>query len=74
MIREEIKTFPDQYDANLRLVSSAYRLRVIWARITGTNCWIAVLAKERHPDHGGSHDAMAELNRARDEALQEIAR
>lgn len=32
----------------------------------------AVLAKERHPDHGGSNDAMAELNRARDEALKEI--
>jgi hypothetical protein len=32
------------------------------------------LAAERHPDKpGGSHEAMAELNRARDEALKEIA-
>lgn len=31
------------------------------------------LAKERHPDAGGSHEAMAELNRARDEALKEIS-
>jgi hypothetical protein len=31
-----------------------------------------LLAKERHPDAGGSADAMAELNRARDEALKEI--
>lgn len=32
------------------------------------------LATLRHPDKpGGSHDAMAELNRARDEALREIA-
>jgi hypothetical protein len=30
------------------------------------------LASKRHPDAGGSHDAMAELNRARDEALKEI--
>ncbi|WP_343715309.1 J domain-containing protein [Inquilinus sp.] len=31
------------------------------------------LAKQRHPDAGGSAEAMAELNRARDEALKEIA-
>lgn len=30
------------------------------------------LAKQRHPDAGGSADAMAELSRARDEALKEI--
>ena len=30
------------------------------------------LARERHPDVGGSHEAMAELNAARDEALKEI--
>jgi hypothetical protein len=30
------------------------------------------LARTRHPDAGGSHDAMTELNAARDEALQEI--
>lgn len=30
-------------------------------------------AKKAHPDaHGGSHEAMSELNRARDEALKEI--
>lgn len=31
------------------------------------------LARERHPDVGGSDHQMAELNRARDQALQEIA-
>lgn len=30
------------------------------------------LAKRRHPDMGGSHEEMAELNRAREEALREI--
>lgn len=29
-------------------------------------------AKTAHPDTGGSHEAMAELNRAREEALKEI--
>lgn len=32
------------------------------------------LAKKHHPDAGGSPDAMAELNRARDEAMQEIGK
>ena len=31
------------------------------------------LAGERHPDAGGSHDVMAELNAARDAALREVA-
>lgn len=31
------------------------------------------LARERHPDSGGSNHQMAELNRARDQALQEVA-
>lgn len=31
------------------------------------------LARERHPDAGGSDHAMAELNRARDQALQEVS-
>lgn len=31
-----------------------------------------IRAKTAHPDTGGSHEAMAELNRARDEALKEI--
>lgn len=31
-----------------------------------------VAAKKAHPDAGGSHEKMAELNRARDEALKEI--
>lgn len=30
------------------------------------------LARDRHPDHGGSADAMAALNAARDAALKEI--
>lgn len=30
------------------------------------------LAQERHPDKGGSDDAMADLNRARDMALREV--
>lgn len=32
------------------------------------------LAIERHPDHGGSDSAMAELNKARDQALAEVGR
>ncbi len=32
------------------------------------------LAKDRHPDRGGSQAAMAELNAARDKALKEIIR
>lgn len=31
------------------------------------------LAKDRHPDNGGSNDAMAELNAARDAALKEVS-
>jgi hypothetical protein len=31
-----------------------------------------LLARENHPDRGGSTDAMARINRARDEALSEI--
>lgn len=31
------------------------------------------LLRKRHPDAGGSHDAMAELNKAREEALLEVA-
>lgn len=30
------------------------------------------LAAERHPDKGGSHEAMAKLNAARDEAIREL--
>lgn len=30
------------------------------------------MASVRHPDKGGSHEEMAELNRARDEAVQEL--
>jgi DnaJ-class molecular chaperone len=30
------------------------------------------LAAERHPDRGGSHTAMAELNAARDAAMKEL--
>jgi len=29
-------------------------------------------AKKTHPDQGGSHDAMAEVNRAHDEAMKEL--
>lgn len=31
------------------------------------------LLRERHPDAGGSHDAMSELNKARQRALEEVA-
>ncbi len=31
------------------------------------------LARERHPDAGGSHDMMSELNRARDQAMKDRA-
>lgn len=32
------------------------------------------LARERHPDAGGSHEAMLELNAAREDALREVGR
>jgi hypothetical protein len=43
--------------------------------ITRTDIDVAYRAKAArcHPDAGGSHDAMVELNRAREEALQAIA-
>lgn len=45
-------------------------------RITMTSTDVAVryrkLAAERHPDRGGSQEAMAELNAARDAALKEL--
>lgn len=31
------------------------------------------LARERHPDQGGDHDAMSELNAAKEQALREVA-
>ncbi|WP_244622605.1 J domain-containing protein [Microvirga brassicacearum] len=31
------------------------------------------LTKECHPDNGGTHEKMSELNRARDEALKEVS-
>ena len=30
-----------------------------------------ILARDAHPDRGGNHEAMSELNRAREEALRE---
>jgi hypothetical protein len=33
--------------------------------------WYRHFARERHPDNGGSHDAMVELNQALSEALSE---
>lgn len=39
---------------------------------TGIELQYRTLAKTRHPDAGGSVEAMAELNAARDEALREI--
>lgn len=45
---------------------------------TGGRAWIdamyRALAQQRHPDRGGSHEEMLELNRAREEALREVAR
>ncbi|TIN80746.1 J domain-containing protein [Mesorhizobium sp.] len=41
--------------------------------VTGVESRYRALAKDRHPDSpGGSHDAMAELNAARDEALKAV--
>ena len=31
------------------------------------------LAREHHPDQGGDHDAMSELNVAKEQALREVA-
>lgn len=38
----------------------------------GVSARYATLAKQRHPDAGGSQDLMAELNQARDDARKEI--
>jgi hypothetical protein len=32
-----------------------------------------ILARQHHPDNGGSHEAMSELNAARDAALKEVS-
>jgi hypothetical protein len=55
-----------------------------WRKVLGINTdhvsWDVVeaayklLALQRHPDRGGTHDAMQELNRAREEARQEFGR
>jgi hypothetical protein len=51
-----------------------------WRSVLGTAATIAeverrfrILARKRHPDAGGSHEGMAELNRARDAARAELA-
>lgn len=41
------------------------------ARVDIDNAY-RMLAKTRHPDSGGSHAMMAELNAARDAAMREI--
>lgn len=50
------------------LVSQIKRGRV-WCHVTGVR-----LAAQHHPDRGGDPAKMAELNQARDEALQEVGR
>ena len=54
----------------LKLVNLAGPPFVIQAAVEAS---YKTLARERHPDvAGGSHDAMAELNRAREEAMREV--
>ncbi len=53
-----------------------------WREVLGFNGTIAtrdaievafrLAARDRHPDGGGSHEAMTELNRAREQALKEL--
>lgn len=52
----EVLDWPPNWAVTSERITSAYR----------------VLAAERHPDRGGSEQAMAELNAARDAALKEI--
>jgi hypothetical protein len=52
----EVMEFPPQALVSADMVSARFRR----------------LASVRHPDAGGSHDAMSELNRARDEALAAV--
>lgn len=52
----EVMEFPPQAIVTGDMVSARYR----------------TLAGIRHPDKGGSHEAMTELNRARDEALAAV--
>jgi hypothetical protein len=53
----EVMEFPPQAVVSADMVSARFRR----------------LASVRHPDAGGSHEAMSELNRARDEALAAVA-
>jgi hypothetical protein len=53
----EVMEFPPQAAISADMVSARFRR----------------LASVRHPDAGGSHEAMSELNRAREQALQECA-
>lgn len=41
------------------------------APVTAIEANFKRLLQERHPDHGGSHEAMIELNLAHDLALKE---
>ena len=53
----EVMAWPDGAQLIKETIEAAYR----------------ACAKARHPDAGGSHEAMAELNAARDEAMKEIS-
>lgn len=53
----QILSITDDATVTRALISECYRVQARFA----------------HPDNGGSHDAMSELNAARDEALREIA-
>ena len=48
-----------------RIIGGAWRRRI---SITATH---RKLVAQNHPDRGGSHDAMAEVNAARDTGLRE---
>lgn len=54
----DVLGFPDDYRVSAELVKERFRSR----------------ASQAHPDKGGSTAEMSELNQARDDALQEIAR
>lgn len=55
----EVLGFPLQRATRITAVDVEHRYRA--------------LARERHPDSGGSHEAMLELNEARAQALREVA-
>lgn len=62
---------PEKTDGSDWRAEFGFKADTIVTRTAVENAFRA-LARERHPDFGGSHEAMARLNRAREAALTEL--